>query len=224
MTNYHVHTKEFIIGAAVGGILGSVAALLAAPKSGTRLRQDICDAYCDLSDKTGDLAKKGKHLAKNVSCQTCDWVSKAKSLFEGISNPRKFWHEDEDNGTRDLLIGGLAGSIIGAVAGLLLAPKSGEDLRDDLIDTYHDVSEKTQGIANGMSKQGKTFVKTARSRANKWLDLAQQVVEELTEKVQDTSEDLTERAKQTLNSNHLNDIMDWASLGLRVWKGLKAKR
>ena len=41
MRHHHVHTKEFIVGAAIGSLLGSVAALLIAPKSGKKLREAI---------------------------------------------------------------------------------------------------------------------------------------------------------------------------------------
>lgn len=224
MTNYHMHSKEFLVGAAVGSLLGSVAALLAAPKSGRRLRQDICDAYCDFSDKTHDMARKGKSLAKNVSCQTSDWAGKAKSLVQGLTSKAQGWcEEEEEYCTRDLLVGGLVGGIVGAVAGLLLAPKPGEDLRQDIVDTYHDMSEKTQDIAGDMSKKGKSFAKTARSKASKWLDLAQQIIEEITEQAQDKSEELAEQAKRTVKGDRMHDIMDWASLGFRLWQGLKSR-
>lgn len=229
MTNHQMHSREFLIGAAVGGLVGTAAALLMAPKAGRRLRKDLCDAYCDLSEKTHDVmdqvSRKGKAFARNVGCRTDDWTCRAKSAVEGISKGVKSWgHADEEEECcRDLLIGGLAGSILGAVAGLLLAPKPGDELRQDIADTYHDVSERTQDMANYASKRGKAFAKTARSRTNRWLDLAKQVVEELTENVEDTTEEWAEQAKGLVNNSHIHDMMDWASLGFRVWKNLKAK-
>lgn len=232
MTNHQMHSREFLIGAAVGSVVGTVAALLMAPKAGKRLRQDLCDAYCDLSDKTHDamdqVSRKGKSFAKNVGCRTGDWTCRAKSAMEGLSKGVRAWsHEDEEEEgecCRDLLVGGLAGGILGAVAGLLLAPKSGDDLRQDIADTYHDVSERTHDMAYDVSKKGKAFAKRARSKTNKWLDLAKQVVEELTEDVEDTTEEWAEQAKHLVNNSRVHDMMDWASLGFRVWKNLKAKR
>lgn len=226
MRHYHMNAKEFLVGAAVGSLLGGVGALLMAPKSGKKLRQDICDAYCDISDKTQDLAHKGKSLAKDVSCHTCDWANKAKSAVAGVSQCVKGWvsEEEEEECNKDLLIGGLAGGVLGAVVALLLAPKAGEDLRQDLMDTYEDVSDKTQEFANSLSKKGKAFAKTARSKTNKWLDLAHQVVDNLTENAQDTSEDFLEKAKALVKNDRINDILDWASLGLRFWEGVKSKR
>jgi gas vesicle protein len=224
MTNYHMHSKEFLVGAVVGSLLGGVAALLAAPKSGQRFRRDLCDAYCDLSDKTQDvanqMARKGRSLAKNVGSQTCDWSDKARCFVENI----KGWiaseeEEGEENAQRDLLIGGVVGGVLGAVAGLVLAPKSGSRLRQDLADTYHDMSERTYEAAQGMTKKGKAFARTAQSRANKWLELAKGLVEELTGEAQESDEDITDRAK-----HRLDDMMEWASVGWRLWQGLKSRR
>ncbi len=227
---HQMHSREFLVGAAVGSIVGTVAALLMAPKAGKRLRQDLCDAYCDLSEKTHDMmdqvSKRGKSFAKNVRCRTDDWACRAKSAMDSISSGAKAWqHEDEDEECcRDLLIGGLAGGILGAVAGLLLAPKPGDELRHDIAETYHDVSERTHDMMDDASKRGRAFVKKARSRTNKWLDLAKNVVDELTEDVEDTTEEWVDRAKKMVNNNHLHDVMDWASLGFRVWRGLQNKR
>ncbi|WP_068467946.1 YtxH domain-containing protein [Candidatus Protochlamydia phocaeensis] len=222
MTN-HINSKEFLVGAAVGSLLGGVAALLTAPKSGKRLRGDINNMYCDLSDRTQDVAqqvsKRGKSLAKSMSSQTCDWADKAKCIVSGVKNWVGLEEEEEEETTRDLLIGGLVGGILGATAGLLLAPKAGSELREDLADAYNDVSDRTQDMAEEIAKKGKSFAKTARSRTNKWLELAREVVDEISGQVQEKGEDFTDTAK-----DRLNDIMDWAALGMRVWKGINSKR
>lgn len=51
--------KKFILGAAIGGAVGAIAALLLAPKKGSELRQDIMDKADDLIDKTSDIREKG---------------------------------------------------------------------------------------------------------------------------------------------------------------------
>jgi gas vesicle protein len=224
--HHNINAKEFVVGAAVGSLLGSVAALLIAPKAGRKLRQDICDAYYNISDKTCDLAERGKCLAKNVGCQTSNWACKAKSAVDGAKKSVKGWisDEEEEENSRDLLIGGLVGSVLGAAAGLLLAPKPGEELRQDIVDTYEDVSDKTQEFAHDINKKGKAFAKTARTRANKWLDIAHQLVDDLTDNAQETGEDLFEKAKGLVHNNHIHDAIDWASVGFRLWQGLKSKR
>lgn len=226
MGHHHLHTKEFVVGAAVGSLLGSVAALLIAPKAGDQLRQDIYDGYCNIADKTQDLASRGKSVAKNIGCQTCNWTSRAKSIVNGATKTIKKWTSDEveEDTTRDLLIGGLIGGVLGVTIGLFLAPKPGQELRRDLVDTYEDISERTQDFADDISKKGKFFAKNARSKANKWLDLARHLVEDLTEEAQEKGEDWIEQAKGLVNNKRMNNVMDWAHLGYRLWQRTKSKR
>lgn len=226
MGNHRSHTKEFVVGAAVGSLLGSVAALLVAPKTGQKLRDDLCDAYCSIADTTQDLASKGKSFAKDVSCQTCDWADKAKSAVNGAKKTIKGWvsEEEEDTTTRDLLIGGLIGGALGAAFGLLLAPKTGDKLRQDLMETYEDISERTQDFAEDVTKKGKSFAKSARSKTNKWIDLAQNIIEDLSEGAHEKGEDWIEQAKGLMNNKRMNDVLNWAQVGYRVWNGLQSKK
>lgn len=53
---------------------------------------------------------------------------------------------------KDFLLGAVTGAVIGAVTALLFAPKSGRELRSDISEQYHNVSEKTQELA-GKAKE-----------------------------------------------------------------------
>ncbi|MFB9278173.1 YtxH domain-containing protein [Cohnella cellulosilytica] len=52
----------------------------------------------------------------------------------------------EKKAAKSFLWGALAGAVTGAVAALLLAPKSGRELRGDLAETAQKVGEKTADI------------------------------------------------------------------------------
>lgn len=62
--------KGWIWGAAIGTIVGSVTALLFAPKPGKELRKDIADGARQVGEKTGEIAGKvteqSVHLAEIV--------------------------------------------------------------------------------------------------------------------------------------------------------------
>src|SRR5690625_1105659 len=77
--------------------------------------------------------------------------------------------------SKDFLIGTLIGSIIGASAALLLAPKSGKELRQDI-------------------NQGATKVK---EKAVEWKDVAYEKGSEWTHQLQEKSKELTEKVKDT---------------------------
>lgn len=101
--------SNLLIGAAAGSVLGATTALLFAPESGEELRQDICDAYCDASDK-----------AKGIAHQVID---RANETAKGASPflPRRHSHSN-----RNLLIGALGGTLLGVTAYLLLNSKEGD--------------------------------------------------------------------------------------------------
>jgi len=90
-----IHTKDFIIGAITGAVIGSLAALLFAPKSGKEMRQDFNSQAYTFKDKTDHLRTsaitKGNELtsvvkdkttaiSKKVSEQSADLVKKVKGL------------------------------------------------------------------------------------------------------------------------------------------------
>lgn len=65
---------------------------------------------------------------------------------------------------KDFLLGAVTGAVIGAVTALLLAPKSGRELRGDIATQYHNVAQKTQEIAG-----------TVKSKSQEWAGKAKEV-------------------------------------------------
>lgn len=95
-----INAKDFLIGALVGGIVGSLTALLLAPKSGRELRSDLNNQAYQLREKTDHLRDsalvksneiastvkdKTVSISKTVSKQSTDLVSKVKGLKGGTS-------------------------------------------------------------------------------------------------------------------------------------------
>lgn len=94
----NINTKDFLIGALIGGIIGATTALFLAPKSGKELRSDINEQAIVLKEKTDQLREtaktKGTELAavakdktnaltQTVSKQSTEIVNKVKSLRTG---------------------------------------------------------------------------------------------------------------------------------------------
>lgn len=64
-------------------------------------------------------------------------------------------NKDDNINAKDFLIGSLVGGIVGTLAALLLAPKSGKELRSDLNNQAHVLREKTDQIrSTAMVKSG----------------------------------------------------------------------
>ncbi|KIC72895.1 YtxH domain-containing protein [Candidatus Protochlamydia amoebophila] len=224
MTSKTTHTKDFFAGAVIGSLLGGVTALLTAPKAGKRLRQEMNDFYSDVSDQSHDIAdnisKKTRSVMKSFGSHSNELADKAKCLYCGVKKMMGCEQEEEEETcTKDLMMGGVIGGVLGAVVGLLLAPKSGSELRDDIVEGCEKVSDKTRGMADQFSKNGKKMAATAYSKTNKWLDLAKGIVHEWTDEAEEKSENFTSQAK-----HRMDDLMDWAALGYRVWQGINKKR
>ncbi|GAB3961284.1 hypothetical protein GCM10027614_84040 [Micromonospora vulcania] len=67
--------------------------------------------------------------------------------------------EKDGINTKDFLIGGLIGAIVGSAAALLFAPKSGKELREDLntqVDTIKEKGNQWKDVA--MKKVSKSVV------------------------------------------------------------------
>ncbi|MFD3257991.1 YtxH domain-containing protein [Paenibacillus lentus] len=83
--------KGWIWGAAIGTIVGSVTALLFAPKPGKELRKDIADGARQVGEKTGEIATKvgeqSAHLAEKVK-------ETAGSLIQDIQTWRECKEEE----------------------------------------------------------------------------------------------------------------------------------
>lgn len=90
-----INTKDFLIGALIGGMVGAAAALFLTPKSGKELRNNINEQALVIREKTGHLKEsamaKGSQIAAvtkdktnslthSVSQQSVDLVNKVKNL------------------------------------------------------------------------------------------------------------------------------------------------
>ncbi|WP_141433783.1 YtxH domain-containing protein [Bacillus sp. 03113] len=73
-----INTKDFLIGALVGGIVGATAALLLAPKSGKELLNDI-------NVQASSIKEKGDNIRKVVKLRGVELATTAKDKTENIS-------------------------------------------------------------------------------------------------------------------------------------------
>ncbi len=83
-----INSKDFMIGALIGGIVGAATALFYAPKAGRELRNDLTEQAKNISEKTDKLRRDITETAKErtssvseaVSSKSAVIVSKVKSL------------------------------------------------------------------------------------------------------------------------------------------------
>ena len=83
-------TGRFFEGLVVGGILGFLFGMLAAPKSGADLRRQLADGSEDLykqaSDQLGQLKESTEHAITGLESRAEEIVKKASNSMQGTKD------------------------------------------------------------------------------------------------------------------------------------------
>ncbi|MBL7998556.1 MAG: YtxH domain-containing protein [Candidatus Kapabacteria bacterium] len=130
-------------------------------------------------------------------------------------------NNNESNYMRGFVMGAVIGGAVGAVAALLLAPKSGKELRQDLADRSNDIYDKAQQMINrdqlgeelppvSMNEgrvRAERIVQSARDQAESLLTNAEQVLRDARmkattakESVQDNISRVRDAAKASMDA------------------------
>jgi gas vesicle protein len=91
--------------------------------------------------------------------------------------------------SRETLKGALIGGVLGATAALLLAPKSGRELRGDIRNRYSDMQDRTKQILSDAGSKTQEVAKQVGSHASGILDKTRSAVSTAKEEVQSWRED-----------------------------------
>ncbi|RKN85419.1 YtxH domain-containing protein [Paenibacillus ginsengarvi] len=84
---------------------------------------------------------------------------------------------------KDFLLGAIVGGVLGAVTALLLAPKSGKELRADLSEQAHLIGEKTHELAETVGGKTQVIAKQVSEHTGEWMQKAKEVVDSVSEEV-----------------------------------------
>jgi gas vesicle protein len=105
--------------------------------------------------------------------------------------------------TKGFLLGALVGGAVGAVTALLLAPKSGEELREDIArrsgeiygkasDYLSTARDEAENMVNQGRKQADKIVNSARNQAENLMHDAEQMIQEAKYRAANAKEQVTE--------------------------------
>jgi len=104
--------------------------------------------------------------------------------------------------TKTFLLGALIGGAVGAISALLLAPKSGRELRRDIVDTTNDMYDKASDLIYEGKQKAQHIIDSAKQHAdsilNRSTDLCNDANEHIavsTESVQQRFENLKDAAR-----------------------------
>ncbi|MBA3602575.1 MAG: YtxH domain-containing protein [Parachlamydiaceae bacterium] len=187
---------NFLKGAVIGGCIAGLAALFLAPKSGKDLYSDITDGYNTLNKKSHKFAD--------------DFSSRAKDFMDSIQGKAcETVNDVGDDSSNTFLMGCAMGAVIGAIAGLLLAPQTGDKLRESLGDEYDNICDKAKSVVDGIGKKEQLL----EDKFDEWKDVFLTVVNKL-----------SPSSKKGNQGYGIDKILDWATLGLRLYNKVQARR
>ncbi len=105
-------------------------------------------------------------------------------------------YEKEETSATTKLTYLLIGGGIGAILALLFAPKSGQELREDIADATRKGLEKGKETAVQLQEKAGEYYEVSRERASEFYQTAQDKATEFAEKAKDKASELTEKAKE----------------------------
>ncbi|MEV2910694.1 YtxH domain-containing protein [Paenibacillus larvae] len=80
--------------------------------------------------------------------------------------------------TKDILVGVVAGSVLGAITALLFAPKPGKELRADIKQQAQQVGEKTAQFAGAVAEKTQEVAGTVSTTTTEWVGKAKTAASE----------------------------------------------
>lgn len=165
--------KGFLFGALAGGVLGSIAALLFAPKAGKELRHDISLQAQKVGDKTGELAKEIGNGAVSLADRT------KQAATNVASNVKSFGR------------GRAAG--VAAISGI--AAEASKELATGVIERTSEASEELAAdISRHATEAAQQVARTAEETYEAGAEAAESATEAATEAVRESIVQLEEYA------------------------------
>jgi gas vesicle protein len=84
-----------------------------------------------------------------------------------VDSNRTIYGEEETVNMKDFIIGALVGGIVGAAAGLLLAPKAGHELRGDVATQAVNLKDKSVEFSSTAKEKTTQLVDKVKSKSSK---------------------------------------------------------
>lgn len=99
-----------------------------------------------------------------------------------------------------LWLGLMIGGAVGAITSLLIAPKAGNKLREDLMNTYRTWQDKTKEIATSVSESTKAIAESVGQKTEELVDTAKAKTENLVDTAKETAKESQHRVTDTIQA------------------------
>jgi len=127
---------------------------------------------------------------------------------------------DSGNFARGFIVGAIAGGLAGAITALLMAPKSGAELRREIADTSVDIYGKASDYFKTVEEEVSHTINQGKSKASSIIDSAKVKAEGLLNDAETVLKDARFKASQTKDQiqNRIDHIRDAAKAGTDAFK------
>ena len=105
----------------------------------------------------------------------------------------------QENNVNSVLLGTIIGGAIGVISALLLAPKTGAELRGDLSAKFQALTEKTKDVAASVGKNTKELASTIKEEASDLVDHAKKSNQNIMDTLSSTKEEVKNELTGTGN-------------------------
>lgn len=185
--------RHILTGLLVGTIVGAIAAALIGSPKGKEIREDLYHSCADASKKVCNAAQALSEKSHDLS-----------DRFLGCN------HRSSHN--LNLIIGAVAGGIIGVSAIIFLTSESTKSLRDQVTHSFECISS-----------QAKDFEDAAHSTADSLQENAACWVKKVDRLINILNEKKFSQSKKEDSAYHepLNKILDWAVVAAQLFQSLK---
>lgn len=109
-------------------------------------------------------------------------------------------NDNNNMNTKDFLIGTLVGGLVGAASALLLAPKSGKELREDINEQASSAKELTSGLTNVAKDLGAEYATIAKEKSSTIAKTVSEQSSTIAKTVSEQSSSLLGRVKELTES------------------------
>lgn len=154
----------------------------------------------DIADGYTSFSERSHDFADDIKKQSYCLLERGQKMFNGV---------EENHNT--FLTGGAIGAVIGAVAALLLAPQAGFKLREHLGDSYDEIREKAEEVVRGFNDKKHNL----QDKIEDWRDTFSTIVEKLSQ---------SSRKGSKGGYSKIDELVEWANLGLRLYHQLHNRR
>lgn len=112
--------------------------------------------------------------------------------------------ENKNKSSKSFIMGAIVGGIVGAVTALLLAPKSGKEMREDINEQAAVLKERSLQLKDTAVEKGSEWISIAKEKSSEIAKTVNKQSQQVVEKVKDFTQNIKSNSGQE-DSPLLND-------------------